>query len=224
MVMEENKLRLVRNEEALTKEDIDELFSNADDSKLNKIADLLALRVNTATTNSILKETNNEIKDLKNSIAELIDTVKKQSVDENNSSFKVARRDNPDAIGVKSMDSHITHIISPIHIAQIYRLRTQKCDKFSAQKARKLLIDMNLIQDPIFASKSLQGSVNITKKYHFDILFEIKSRLQNPLAHNIEPSKCLDWREISFIPEDKEIQAFIDNLSVLLEIEDKSLL
>ena len=61
---EEKKLRIVKNENALTKEDIDKLFSGVDDSKLNKMAEIVAIKVNTMTTNDILKETNSEIKDL----------------------------------------------------------------------------------------------------------------------------------------------------------------
>lgn len=187
---------------------------------VNVLANIVATKANTIIMNTTVKEMNNKIDVLNNNIAELINEFKKQSVDERNSSFKVARRDKSDAIPISSIDSHITHIISLIHIAEIYRLRTQKGDKFSAPKARKLLIDLNLLNDPKYVSKSIQGSVSVFRKYHFDILFEIKHRLQNPTSYNVEPSKCFEWREISFIPEDKEIQAYIDNLSVLLEVED----
>lgn len=214
--MEEKKLRIVKDEVALTKEDIDKLLSSADDSKLNKIADLVALRVNTVTTNDILKETNNEIKDLKNSIAELIDTVKKQSIDESNTSFKLARRDNPNAIGIKSIDSHITHIISCVHIARCYRLMTEKNDKFSSQKARQLLIDLDLLENPHFFSKNLSGSANITKKYHLDILSEIKNRMTNPDQFNLDTEKCEHWRTKCFIPNDNEIKQFIEELLSLI--------
>jgi len=37
---EEKKLRIVKNENVLTKEDIDKLFSGVDDSKLNKMAEI----------------------------------------------------------------------------------------------------------------------------------------------------------------------------------------
>lgn len=214
--VEEKKLRIVRNENALTKEDIDKLFSGVDDSKLNKMAEIVAMKVNTMTTNDILKETNGKLDKLENGIAELINSLKKQSVDENNSSFKVARRDNPNAIEIKSLDSHITHIISFVHIADCYKLKTNKGDKISYGKARKMLIDLNLIDDKNFKSKQLSGSSGVSNKYHLDILVEVKNRLQNANKYGIDPEKCLHWRQVCLIPDDNEIKIFINDLLSLL--------
>lgn len=216
MGLREKNLRIVKNESILGEKDLKKLFPITDEVKLEQIANLVATKINTMTTNTILKETNNEIKDLKNSIAELIDTFKKQSVDESNSSFKVARRDNPNAIEIKSFDSHITHIISCIHIAKCYRLMTEKNDKFSSPKARQLLGDLNLLENSHFFLRNLNGCTNITKKYHFDILSEIKIRMTNPDKFDLNPAKCEYWRTKCFIPTDNEIKIFIDELLSLI--------
>lgn len=186
---------------------------------INQIAAIVATKANTMLVNTTIKDMNNKIDILNNSIADLVNEFRKQSVDERNSSFKVSRRDKDNAISVKSIDSHITHIISLIHIAEIYKLRTNKEDKYSSQKARQLLGDLNLLTDSNYVSKNLQGSSNIVKKYHFDILYEIKHRLQNPEHFDLNADRCLFWREKCFIPDDGEIQTSIDKLSTLLEVE-----
>ena len=186
---------------------------------INQIAAIVATKANTMLVNTTIKDMNNKIDILNNSIADLVNEFRKQSVDERNSSFKVSRRDKDNAISVKSIDSHITHIISLIHIAEIYKLLTNKEDKYSSQKARQLLSDLNLLTDSNYVSKNLQGSSNIVKKYHFDILYEIKHRLQNPEHFDLNADRCLFWREKCFIPDDGEIQTSIDKLSALLEVE-----
>ncbi len=204
--------QLIKNDEYSSKDKID----------INNIAMQVATKANTILLNTTVKELNNNIDSLKSTIGELVNEFRKQSVDDRNSSFKMARRNQTNAIPIKSIDSHITHIVSLIHIAQLYKLRTNKGDKFSSQKARQLLIDLDLLENPNFVSKNIQGSCNIVKKYHFDIMYEIESRLKNPDDYNLNIELCLEWREKCFMPSEMEIQQFIDEISSLLEVSTEN--
>lgn len=215
---EKNVLQFSKTKPSVPVERLEKMFiENSSSVNIDEIASKVAIKLNTQV-NEELKRNSEKIDKLTNGIANLINELKKQSVDEKNSSFKMARRNQIGAITVNSIDSHITHIVSLIHIAQLYKLRTNKGDKFSSQKARQLLIDLNLLCNPDFASKNLQGSSSIVKKYHFDIMYEIKQRLENPSKYNMNPNICLEWREKCFIPDETEIQQFIDEISSLLEV------
>lgn len=214
--MEEEKLlKLVKPKNALTREELDNLIPPKG-IDYDILANKVASKVNTQMINEELKKYSNKIDTLNEGIASLINTIKKQNVDENNSSFKLARSNEKADITIDSLESHITHVISFTHIAECYHLVTDNNnDKFSVNKARKLLIDLNLLDDENYLSKMLTGSKTITKKYHFSILSEIKQRLLNPVSYSISQSICEKWRQIAFIPEDFEIQNEIKEIFAL---------
>lgn len=215
---EERALRLVSspNKPNLTTEQLDKLIQSGDD-KLDIIANKVAMKLNTQVGEE-LKRNSEKIDKLTSGITELINEFKKQSVDENNSSFKVARSSEKADFTINSLDSHITHVISFTHIAECYHLMTDKDDKKpSIQKARKLLIELDLLEDNNYMSKTLNGSKTITKKYHFSILSEIKNRLMNPSKYNISTEISEKWRRIALIPENDEIKQKIDEVFALFD-------
>lgn len=215
---EERALRLVSspNKPNLTPEQLDKLIQSGDD-KLDIIANKVAMKLNTQVGEE-LKRNSDKIDKLTSGITELINEFKKQSVDENNSSFKVARSSEKADFTINSLDSHITHVISFTHIAECYHLMTDKDDKKpSIQKARKLLIELDLLEDNNYMSKTLNGSKTITKKYHFSILSEIKNRLMNPSKYNISTEISEKWRRIALIPENDEIKQKIDEVFALFD-------
>lgn len=215
---EERALRLVSspNKPNLTPEQLDKLIQSGDD-KLDIIANKVAMKLNTQVGEE-LKRNSDKIDKLTSGITELINEFKKQSVDENNSSFKVARSSEKADFTINSLDSHITHVISFTHIAECYHLMTDKDDKKpSIQKARKLLIELDLLEDNNNMSKTLNGSKTITKKYHFSILSEIKNRLMNPSKYNISTEISEKWRRIALIPENDEIKQKIDEVFALFD-------
>ena len=57
----------------------------------------------------------------------------------------------------------------------------------------------------------------VTKKYHFDILYEIKNRLMNPTNYGISIEVSEKWRRIALIPEESEIKAKIEQIFALLK-------
>ena len=215
---EERALRLVSppNKPNLTPEQFDKLIQSGDD-KLDIIANKVAMKLNTQVGEE-LKRNSEKIDKLTSGITELINEFKKQSVDENNSSFKVARSNEKADFTINSLDSHITHVISFTHIAECYHLMTDKDDKKpSIQKARKLLIELGLLEDNNYMSKTLNGSKTITKKYHFSILSEIKNRLMNPNRYDISAEISEKWRRIALIPENDEIKQKIDEVFALFD-------
>ena len=215
---EERALRLVSspNKPNLTPEQLDKLIQSGDD-KFDIIANKVAMKLNTQVGEE-LKRNSEKIDKLTSGITELINEFKKQSVDENNSSFKVARSNEKADFTINSLDSHITHVISFTHIAECYHLMTDKDDKKpSIQKARKLLIELGLLEDNNYMSKTLNGSKTITKKYHFSILSEIKNRLMNPSKYNISTEISEKWRRIALIPENDEIKQKIDEVFALFD-------
>lgn len=215
---EERALRLVSppNKPNLTPEQLDKLIQSGDD-KLDIIANKVAMKLNTQVGEE-LKRNSEKIDKLTSGITELINEFKKQSVDENNSSFKVARSNEKADFTINSLDSHITHVISFTHIAECYHLMTDKDDKKpSIQKARKLLIELGLLEDNNYMSKTLNGSKTITKKYHFSILSEIKNRLMNPNRYDISAEISEKWRRIALIPENDEIKQKIDEVFALFD-------
>lgn len=215
---EERALRLVSspNKPNLTPEQLDKLIQSGDD-KLDIIANKVGMKLNTQVGEE-LKRNSEKIDKLTSGITELINEFKKQSVDENNSSFKVARSNEKADFTINSLDSHITHVISFTHIAECYHLMTDKDDKKpSIQKARKLLIELGLLEDNNYMSKTLNGSKTITKKYHFSILSEIKNRLMNPSKYNISTEISEKWRRIALIPENDEIKQKIDEVFALFD-------
>lgn len=217
---EERTLRLVSSpkDTVLTPEQLNTLIPTKESNiDLDTLANQVAIKLNTQVGEE-LKRNSEKIDKLTNGITELINEFKKQTVDENNSSFKVARSNEKANFTIKSLDSHITHVISFSHIAECYHLVTDKDEtKVSVQKARKLLIDLNLLEDENFASKMLSGSKTITKKYHFDILLEIKKRLLNPTHYDIPVEVSEKWRRIALIPEESEIKAKIDKVFALFD-------
>lgn len=215
---EERTLRLVSppNKSNFTPEQLDKLIQPGDD-KLDIIANKVAMKLNTQVGEE-LKKNSEKIDKLTSGITELINEFKKQSVDENNSSFKVARSNEKADFTINSLDSHITHVISFTHIAECYHLMTDKDDKKpSIQKARKLLIELGLLEDNNYMSKTLNGSKTITKKYHFSILSEIKKRLMNPNRYDISAEISEKWRRIALIPENDEIKQKIDEVFALFD-------
>lgn len=215
---EERALRIVSspNKPNLTPEQIDKLIPSGDD-KLDIIANRVAIKLNTQVGEE-LKRNSEKIDKLTSGITELINEFKKQSVDENNSSFKVARSNEKADFTINSLDSHITHVISFTHIAECYHLVTDKDEtKVSVNKARKMLIDLKLLEDENFVSKMLSGSKTITKKYHFSILSEIKRRLMSPSLYNISTEISEKWRRIALIPENDEIKQKIDEVFALFD-------
>jgi hypothetical protein len=218
---EERALRLVssQKESTLTPEQLDNLLYKDSDQKVDYdlLANKVAIKLNTQVGEE-LKRNSEKIDKLTNGITELINEFRKQSVDENNSSFKVARANEKANFTINSLDYHIAHVISFTHIAECYHLVTDKDEaKISVNKARKLLIDLNLLTDENYVSKVLNGSKTITKKYHFDILSEIKNRLMNPTRYNIPIEVSEKWRRIALIPEESEIKAKIDEVFALFD-------
>lgn len=215
---EERTLRLVSSpkESVLTSEQLDKILpSQKSDINLEDLANRVAIKLNTQVGEE-LKRNSDKIDKLTSGITELINEFKKQSVDENNSSFKVARVNEKADFTINSLDYHIAHVISFTHIAECYHLVTDKDEtKVSVQKARKLLIDLNLIEDENFVSKMLSGSKTITKKYHFSILSEIKNRMLNPGHYNISIEISEKWRRIALIPKNEEIKQKIDEIFAL---------
>ena len=214
---EERNLKLVANNNLITATNPFSKTSK-DDINLDILANKVASMVNTQAINEELKKQYDKIDKLNNGIANLVNELKKQSVDENNSSFKLARANENANFTIDSLSTHITHIISCTHIAECYHLMTNtKIQKPSVNKARKLLIDLNLIDDINFVSKSLNGTKTITKKYHHSILQEIKKRLMNPTAYNISLAVSENWRRTAFIPDDTEINNKLTEIFNLLK-------
>lgn len=218
---EERTLRLIssKKDTPLTSEQFENLLNKNNENKLDydTLANKVAMKLNTQVGEE-LRRNSEKIDQLTSGITDLINEFKKQSVDENNSSFKVARANEKANFTINSLDSHITHIISCSHIAECYHLVTDKDDKkVSVNKARTLLIDLNLLTDQNFVSKVLNGSKTITKKYHFDILSEIKKRLMNPTHYDIPVEVSEKWRRIALIPEESEIKTKIDEVFALFD-------
>lgn len=218
---EERTLRLISSQKdtPLTSEQLEHLLNKNNEDKLDydTLANKVAMKLNTQVGEE-LRRNSEKIDQLTSGITDLINEFKKQSVDENNSSFKVARANEKANFTINSLDSHITHIISCSHIAECYHLVTDKdVTKFSVNKARNLLIDLNLLTDGNFVSKALNGSKTVTKKYHFDILYEIKNRLMNPTNYGISIEVSEKWRRIALIPEESEIKAKIEQIFALLK-------
>lgn len=205
---------------ATTPEIIIEKLKSSEDIGIDydKIANKVATMINTKFINEESKKNSEKIDKLANGIERLINELKKQSVDENNSSFKVARINEEADITLDSLDSCITHVISFIHIAQCYHLVTDKDNnKYSANKARKMLDELNLLNDTNFVSKSLNGSKSVSKKYHYTILSEIRNRLNNPEAYSISNEISENWRRIALIPNNEEINNKINEIFQLLK-------
>lgn len=217
---EERTLRLVSppKESILTSEQLDKILPSKDSNiNLDDLVNRVAIKLNTQVGEE-LKRNSDKIDKLTSGITELINEFKKQSVDENNSSFKVARNNEKANFTINSLDYHIAHVISFTHIAECYHLVTDKDEtKVSVQKARKLLIDLKLLEDDNFVSKVLNGSKTITKKYHFSILSEIRNRLRNPSKYDIPTEISEKWRRIALIPENDEIKQKIDEVFALFE-------
>ncbi len=218
---EERTLRLVspQKETMLAPEQLDELLYNKKEEKLDYdvLANKVAMKLNTRVSEEFNRYSS-KIDELTSGMTELINEFRKQSVDENNSSFKVARANEKADLTINSLDYHIAHVISFTHIAECYHLVTDKDDKkVSVNKARTLLIDLNLLTDQNFVSKVLNGSKTITKKYHFDILSEIKKRLMNPTHYDIPVEVSEKWRRIALIPEESEIKTKIDEVFALFD-------
>ena len=216
--MEENNvLKFEKIKQQTPIENLEKLFLNNDASiNIDELANKVAIKLNTQV-NEELKRNSEKIDKLTNGISSLINELKKQSVDENNSSYKVARTNENADITIKSLDSHITHVISFIHISQCYHLLTKDGNKFSANKARKMLIELGLLNDINFVSKSLNGSKFVSNKYHFSILSEIRNRLDNPEKYNISKEIADNWRRIALIPNDDEINIKINEIFELLK-------
>ena len=222
--MEENRLlKIVDNPSEITTEEVNRFFprssmNNDSSIDIELLANKVASKLNTRVLNDELKKTTEKIDSLNQGIASLINIINKQIVDENNTSFKVARSNEEANIIIDSLDSHISFVVSLIHIAQCYHLMTE-CDntKPSTNKARQLLVDLNLVNDSNFVSKSLNGCKSITKKYHFSIFSEIKNRLMDPTKYGITTEISEKWRRVAFIPDDEEIKIKIDEIFSILE-------
>lgn len=214
---EERHLKIVKSEDTLTADEIDNLIpSKGIDYDI--LANKVASKVNTQMINDELKKYSDKIDTLSDGIANLVNEIKKQSVDENNSSLKIARTNGNANITINSLDYHIAHVISFTHIAACYHLVTDKdATKVSYNKARKLLVDLNLLEDENYVSKVLNGSKTITKKYHFTILSEIKKRLLSHNSYGITPEISEKWRRVALIPEDSEIKNKIDEVFALFD-------
>ena len=205
---------------ATTPEIIMERLKSSEDNSIDydKIANKVATMINTKFINEESRKNSEKIDKLANGIERLISELKKQSVDENNSSFKVARINEKADITLDSLDSCITHVISFIHIAQCYHLVTEKDEnKYSPNKARKMLDELSLLNDTNFVSKSLNGSQSVSKKYHYTILSEIRNRLNNPEIYSISKDVTDNWRRIALIPNDEEINNKINEIFQLLK-------
>ena len=160
---EERALRLVssQKESTLTPEQLDKLLYKNNEDELDLIANKVAIKLNTQVGEE-LKRNSEKIDKLTNGLTELINEFRKQSIDENNSSFKVARTNEKANFTINSLDYHIAHVISFTHIAECYHLVTDKDEtKISVNKARKLLMDLNLLTDENYVSKVLNGSKTI---------------------------------------------------------------
>ena len=217
---ERNLLPFTKPNNEITQDKIEKMFPYKSDFAIDMdiLANKVATKLNTQLINDELKRNSAKIDELSNGIASLINTIKKQTVDENNTSFKIARNNEKASIIVDSLDSHISFIISFTHIAQCYHLGTDKDDnKPSVNKARKLVMELNLLQDKNFVSKSLSGSKTVSNKYHYSILSEIKNRLENPEAYGIPKDIAEKWRSIAFIPNYDEIDKKINEIFELLK-------
>ena len=172
---EERTLRLVSppKESILTSEQLDKILPSKDSNiNLDDLVNRVAIKLNTQVGEE-LKRNSDKIDKLTSGITELINEFKKQSVDENNSSFKVARNNEKANFTINSLDYHIAHVISFTHIAECYHLVTDKDEtKVSVQKARKLLIDLKLLEDDNFVSKVLNGSKTIFNTFRNKKSFE----------------------------------------------------
>ena len=217
---ERNLLQFTKPNNEITQDKIEKMFPYKSEFAIDMdiLANKVATKLNTQLINDELKRTSAKIDELNNGIASLINTIKKQTVDENNTSFKLARNNEEANIMIGSLDSHISFIISFTHIAQCYHLVTDKDEsKPSVNKARKLVIELNLLQDKNFVSKSLSGSKTVSNKYHYSILSEIKNRLENPETYNISKDIAEKWRSIAFIPNDEEINNKVNEIFELLK-------
>jgi|GEM_PF-3603401 len=205
-----NVVEFAKPEIGMSVEDFEKLFQKNNDP-IDLIANKVAIKLNTQMLND-------ELKKLNQGIATLINTINKQTVDENNTSFKIARNNEKAGIIIDSLDAHISFIISFTHIAQCYHLGTEKdVNKPSVNKARKLLIELNLLQDKNFVSKSLNGSKTVSNKYHYSILYEIKYRLEKPESYGISKDIAEKWRKLAFIPNGEEIENKITEIFDLLK-------
>lgn len=213
---EERRLKLIKNENSSSNISQNEIGSY--DIDYDILANKVASKVNTQMLNVELKKCTDKIDLLNNGITNLINEFKKQTVDENNSSFKIARMNEKADFTINSMDVHITHVISLTHIAECYHLVTDKDDKkFSVNKARQMVMDLNLLEDNHYAAKVLNGSKSTTKKYHHSILCEIKNRLLNPTKYDIPSEISEKWRRLALVPQDNEIKAKIEQVFSLLQ-------
>lgn len=221
--MEENRLlKIVDKSTEISTEEINKFFprntiENDNSIDIELLANKVASKLNTRALNDELKKNSEKIDSLNQGIANLINVINKQTVDENNTSFKIARTNEKANILINSLDSHISFVVSLIHIAQCYHLMTERDNtKPSTNRARQLLVDLNLVDDTNFVSKSLNGCKLITKKYHFSIFSEIKNRLMAPANYGITVEISEKWRRIAFIPDDEEIKIKIDEIFSML--------
>lgn len=217
---ERNLLQFTKPNNEITQDKIEKMFPYKSEYAIDMdiLANKVATKLNTQLINDELKRTSAKIDELNNGIASLINTIKKQTVDENNTSFKIARNNEKAGIIIDSLDAHISFVISFTHIAQCYHLGTEKdVNKPSVNKARKLLIELNLLQDKNFVSKSLNGSKTVSNKYHYSILSEIKYRLEKPESYGISKDIAEKWRKIAFIPNSEEIENKITEIFDLLK-------
>ena len=217
--MEENNvLQFIKTKPTVSIDQLEKRFiDNISPINMDELAAKVAIKLNTQV-NEELKRNSERIDKLTKGISSLIHEIKKQSVDENNSSFKVARINEKADVTIDSLDAHISFIISFAHIAECYHLYTDKDDnKYSVHKARKMLSELNLLEDTNFVSKTLNGSKTVTKKYHFKVLSEIKNRLNNPENYYISKEIAEKWRRMAFVPNDEEINTKVNEVFELLK-------
>lgn len=217
MVKDERNLRLVDlTEKTRTiEEDIQKVYSG---KSFDEMADKIATQLNTKIINTILKDNNKEIRELKESIEKLVNQFQKQIVDEKNSALKISRNfDKKDALKITSIDVHIHFILKCSHIAELFQLKTKKGDKFSAHQARALIKDLLLLDDENFYRLDFNGTKSTQKKYHYDILFEIIERMFNPDKYSIKSDIASKWRTECAIPDKDEIENYLKKLFALLD-------
>lgn len=217
MEKENTPFKVISNPSRVTEKEIDKLFGKAEDDTLDLLADKLSVKLGTKMINDYMKKKDEEISCIKNSMQEILTCFKKQIADERNSALKISRSfDKKDAIPIAHIDSSIGHVFTYTHIAECFKIKTNKGDKYSFTKAKKLLEDLKLIDDEHFYSMSLQGTKTSAKRFHFDIFDEIVDRLNEPEKHNIPKSITEEWRGICTMPLENEIKAYVQKILNIL--------